>query len=191
MKATGPGQPLHLLLDIAEVLNEMRIPYAVIGALAVSFHGIPRATNDADALVWLKPMDKTETDLVQRLTQKGYRIESRSSDDQDPVAGVVSVEDRHRNRVDLLLGIRGMDPDAADRAASGTFLNSTLRFISLEDLIAMKVFAGGHRDLEDVKGILQVSREHLNAALLRRLATRYGADVSTKIEEMLEHIPGA
>ena len=185
MKVTGPGQPVHLLLDIADLLNELHIPYAVVGALAVSFHGIPRATNDADTLIWLSEAGKTEKDLAGRLTQDGYRIENKYSDADDPVAGVVTVEDKHHNRVDLLLGIRGMDPGAPARATLATFLGSPLRFIGLEDLVAMKVFAGGIRDLSDVKGILQVSGEHLNVALLRELAARYGADVSTTVEEML------
>jgi hypothetical protein len=173
-------------LDIADLLNELRIPYAVVGALAVSFHGIPRATNDADTVIWLKESGKTEKDLSQRLTQEGYRIERRSADADDPVAGVVSVEDKHENRVDLLLGIRGMDPHAPARATLGKFLDSSLRFIGVEDLVAMKVFAGGHRDLEDVKGILQVSGRHLNVVLLRQLASLYGADVLEKLEEMLK-----
>ena len=107
-RVTGPGQPVHLLLDIADLLNEFRIPYAVVGALAVSFHGIPRATNDADTVIWLKESGQTEKDLANRLTRDGYRVESRSADADDPVAGVVTVEDKHHNRVDLLRGIRGM-----------------------------------------------------------------------------------
>jgi len=46
-------------------------------------------------------------------------------------------------------------------------------------------FAGGHRDLEDVKGILQLSGRHLNVVLLRQLASRYGAGVLEKLDEML------
>jgi hypothetical protein len=182
VRVTGPGQPVHFLLDIADLLNDLRIPYAVVGAFAVSFHGIPRATNDADTVIWLKESGKTEKDLSQRLTQEGYRVESRSAEADDPVAGVVAVEDKHDNRVDLLLGIRGMEPNAPARA---TVLDSSLRFIGLEDLVAMKVFAGGHRDLEDVNGILQVSGRHLNVVLLRQLAARYGAEVLARVEEIL------
>jgi hypothetical protein len=185
VRVTGPGQPVHFLLDIADLLNDLRIPYAVVGAFAVSFHGIPRATNDADTVIWLKESGKTEKDLSQRLTQEGYRVESRSAEADDPVAGVVAVEDKHDNRVDLLLGIRGMEPNAPARATVGKFLDSSLRFIGLEDLVAMKVFAGGHRDLEDVNGILQVSGRHLNVVLLRQLAARYGAEVLARVEEIL------
>jgi hypothetical protein len=32
--------------------------------------------------------------------------------------------------------------------------------IGVEDLIAMKLFAGGIQDIEDVRGILDVSRDH-------------------------------
>jgi predicted nucleotidyltransferase len=186
VRVTGPGQPVHFLLDIADLLNELRIPYVVVGALAVSFYGIPRATNDADTLIWLRESDLTEKDLTNRLLRDEYRVERRIAELDDPVAGVVVVEEKHQNRVDLLLGIRGMDPGALARATAGEFLNSSLQFIGLEDLIAMKVFAGGVRDIEDVKGILQVSGTHLNVDLLRELASRYGAEVLGKLEEMLK-----
>ncbi len=54
MGTTGPGQPGHLLLDLVDILDELAIPYALIGAFAVSFHGVPRYTADADAMIWLK-----------------------------------------------------------------------------------------------------------------------------------------
>jgi hypothetical protein len=51
MSATGPGQSLLLLLDVVALLDEQRIAYCVVGALAASVYGTVRATTDADALV--------------------------------------------------------------------------------------------------------------------------------------------
>jgi hypothetical protein len=43
MRATGTGQLAHLLLDVVDLLTQFGIPYAVVGALAVSFHDrLPR-----------------------------------------------------------------------------------------------------------------------------------------------------
>lgn len=58
-----------------------------------------------------------------------------------------------------------------------------------EDLIGMKIFAGGTQDLTDVRGILHVSRERLNPDLLRQVARRYGADVARTLDELLEELP--
>ena len=54
-----------------------------------------------------------------------------------------------------------------------------------QDLVALKIFAGGPQDMEDVNGILQVSRENIDRALLRRIAGHYGADVRKKVDVLL------
>src|SRR5688572_30597423 len=134
MRVTGPGQSANLLLDVIDILAELGIPYAVIGALAVSFHGIPRSTNDADAAIWLKGTGKTEADLTRKLGASGYRALLRLGDSDDPVSGVVAVEDRHANQLDLIVGIRGMDPDTPRRSIEAPLSGTSIKMISPEDL---------------------------------------------------------
>jgi hypothetical protein len=74
-------------------------------------------------------------------------------DIDDPISGAIIVKDRHGNRADLLLGVRGMDLDPVSRCVSASLLDSSIRIIAAEDLIAMKIFAGGLQDLDDVRGI--------------------------------------
>ena len=50
----------------------------------------------------------------------------------------------------------------------------------------MKLFAGEIQDFEDVRGILQVSGNHLDLPPLRRLARRYGVEVDRKLDAILE-----
>ena len=109
MRTTGPGQPAHLLLDVVDLLTELDIPYAVVGAFAVSFYGVPRSTRDADATIWLKDTGKTEHDLTNHLLAAGYRAQLKRGDIDDPIVGVVLVQDEHENQTDLLLGVRGID----------------------------------------------------------------------------------
>lgn len=189
MRPTGPGQPAHLLLDVVDILNELAIPYAMVGALAVSYHGLPRHTNDADATVWLSGTGMTPKDLTDRLRSSGYRVTFNRGDIDDPVAAAMIVEDEHPNRIDLLLGVRGMDPEAVTRCISSLLLDSSIRIIGAEDLVAMKIFACGFQDLEDARGILQVSREGLNLDLLRKLSRRYGPAVADRLEELLHENP--
>jgi hypothetical protein len=185
MRTTGPGQPSHLLLDALELLSKLRVPYAIIGAFAVAFYGVPRYTDDADAAVWLGGTEITGRDLVERLSDLGYRAELRRGDPDDPISAIILIEDQFENRVDLILGIRGMDSKAVDRCTSGQLLDCAVRILGAEDLITMKLFAGGIQDLEDVRGILQVSSEILNVDLMRKLALNYGAAVETKLDELL------
>jgi hypothetical protein len=43
------------LLELAGALEDCRLPYALIGGLAVSLSGEPRATLDVDVSVWAAP----------------------------------------------------------------------------------------------------------------------------------------
>jgi hypothetical protein len=185
MKPSGPGQSSQLLLHSVGFLVDMKIPYVVVGALAVSFHGVPRSTNDADAAIWLSGTGKTESDLVVRIEADGLQVAVRHGDAEDPVSGVVVIKDQYQNTIDLILGVRGLDADAANRAITAPLLGSAVNIMAAEDLIPMKLFAGGVRDLADVKGILQVSGQQLDMDLTRKLARRYGAEVEQKLNQLI------
>jgi hypothetical protein len=68
-----------------------------------------------------------------------------------------------------------MDADVFSRCISLKMFGSELEVFGAEDLIAMKIFAGGPRDLADVGGILEVSGDRLNIPLLKKLTRRYGS----------------
>ena len=189
MRTTGPDQPAQFLLDVVDVLIECGVPYALVGALAASYYGIPRSTTDADALIWLGRAGMNGQDLVTRFEGVGYRAQLNRADIDDPVLGAIIVKDEHENTVDLLFGVRHSDPDAVQRCVSAPLLDSSIRIIAAEDLIPMKIFAGGFQDLEDVKGILQVSGKLLNLDLLRRIASRYGPDIVRNLEDLLKEFP--
>ena len=48
------ADPLVVVAKLADVFDELRIPYLVGGSLASSVYGIPRATNDVDLLADVK-----------------------------------------------------------------------------------------------------------------------------------------
>src|SRR5262245_24782943 len=137
-------------------------------------------------MVWLQGTGKSEHDLKDRLVTSGYQVKLRHGDPEDPISRSLVVEDQHDNRVDLLMGVRGMDPEASGRCVSVSPLDSSVCIIAVEDLIPMKISAGGIQDLEDVRGILQVSGTLLNLDLLRKLAAKYGAAVARRLEALLK-----
>lgn len=190
MRTTGPAQPAQFLLDVVDLLSELGIRYAVVGAFAAAYYGVPRATVDADTVVWLQGSGKSDRDVKNHLLARGCNVELKRGDIEDPILKSLVVKDKHENRMDILLGVRGMDPQARDRCVSGSLLGSSIRIIGAEDLIAMKMFAGGFQDLEDVRGILHVSGTLLNIELLRQIAARYSPEVTRRLEELLkEHAP--
>ncbi len=183
MRARAPGESALLLVDVADILQRRKIDYAVIGALAASIHGVIRASMDADVL--LAAGQQQASDLQGDLREAGLRTDLVRGDADDPIPGMLKVSDEHENRVDLLLGLRGLDPQAFARGLDVPFQGSTLRFIGLEDFIAMKAFAGGPLDLLDAQRAIDGAGNSLDVDLLRRLTAGYGRDASRELEKML------
>lgn len=185
MTTDAPGQSPQLFLQVVRVLDQNRVPYAAIGALAAAFFGVVRASLDADAVISLGQSRTTLDELLAALRSDGLSATVREGDESDPLVGVIAVEDAHHNRVDIILGIRGMDPAAFSRTLPAPLLGSSIRMIGIDDFIAMKIFAGGPRDIEDVRGVLKVSRELVNRDLVQRLSARYGSREHTLLESLL------
>ncbi len=186
MKVTGPGQSPLLLLNIIAELNKAKIPYAIVGAFAASFYGLVRASLDADAAIFSQGKEKNLEELLVRIEKKCMKVTSRRGDGEDPIRRVINIEDEFQNRVDLLIGIRGMGEDAADRTITASFVKSKIKIIGVEDFIAMKLFAGGPVDMQDVTGVLQVSVDIIDVPLLKQLARGYGKKESAMLEKILK-----
>ena len=76
--------------------------------MAAAVHGVVRASLDAHAVVLLQVREAHV--LRQSLIEEGYDATLRTGDVDDPIPGLLEIKDRHGNRVDLQLGLRGMDP---------------------------------------------------------------------------------
>jgi hypothetical protein len=109
----------------------------------------------------------------------------RRGDADDPIPALLSVNDRHDNRVDLLAGLRGLDRLALSRSITVDFLGSSLRIIGREDFIAMKCFAGGPQDITDAVQALKIVSQPLDLALLRRATRRFGRPAADVLEKLL------
>jgi len=183
MRTTGSGQSALLLLDVVDSLVVQNVDYAVIGAMAASVYGVVRASMDADILL---SIDTQKAKHLERLFEAaGLHTELTDGDFEDPIPGLLKVIDSFGNRVDLLLGLRGLEPQSFSRLVEVPFHGSTLKFIGLEDFIAMKVFAGGPMDLIDATRAISAGRNSLDLELVRRLAERYGRDASECLDRLL------
>lgn len=183
MRTRGPGQSALLLMDVAAVLKKERIAYAVIGALAASVHGTIRATTDADALISASLSKLRSLDRV--FEKAGFTTELRRGEAEDPIPAMLMLGDAHGNRVDLLAGLRGLDPEALSRSITVPFLGGHLSIIGREDFIAMKCFAGGPQDLGDAREALKTAAGPVDLDLLRRITRRFGRPAADALEEVL------
>ncbi len=185
MKPKGKGQSVLLLLDIIDILLKKKVPYAVIGAFAASFYGVIRASLDADAIISLAASTINANELTRIFQKSGLRSVYRQGDSEDPLSGVIRIRDKYDNQVDLITGIKGMREDVFGRTITVSFLKRKICLIGIEDFIAMKIFSGSPKDIDDAKGALKISRQNIDIALLRKLAQRYGKREVKALEFLL------
>jgi hypothetical protein len=87
------GSSPRLLNDIGKVLDGKRVRWATIGALAVAYHGMYRASLDADALISMRGADLDLDGLAETLRAKGLTVDVRMGDEGDPLGFVVRITD--------------------------------------------------------------------------------------------------
>ena len=183
MRTKRAGQSALLLLDAVEVLQREKIDYAVIGAFALSAHGIVRASTDVDVLLFTTPQHLTK--LRTRFQRAGFGTELRHGETDDPIPALLILSDAHNNHVDLLSGLRGMDPAIFSRTIEVPFMGANLRIVGREDFIAMECFAGGPQDILDAQSAYRSAQGPVDLDLLRRVARRFGRDAADDLERVL------
>lgn len=183
MRTQHAGQSAILFLDVVEILQRENVDYAVIGAFALSVHGTIRGTMDVDAVVYAPP--RQLANLQATFDSAGFRTELRRGDPDDPIPAMLVLRDDHENQVDLLGGLRGLDPGVFSRTIDIPLMGVTLRIVGREDFIAMKCFAGGPQDLIDARSAYRSAQGPIDLDLLRTVTRRFGRAAADKLEEVL------
>ncbi|MGA9852118.1 MAG: DUF6036 family nucleotidyltransferase [Gammaproteobacteria bacterium] len=183
MRTSKGGQSALLLLDVVEILRREKVDYAVIGAFALTVLGVVRATTDVDALLFTKPGRLAK--LEKPFKQAGFDTELRTAEADDPVSGMLVLSDDFGNHVELLGGLRNMDPEIFSRTLEVEFRDEKLRIVGREDFIAMKCFAGGPQDFLDARSAYQAASGPLDLDLLRTVTRRFGREAADRLEEIL------
>jgi hypothetical protein len=157
--------PLHGLAPIKEILDRLEIPHALIGGWAVITWGFIRASEDFDLLIDLRPSLRKK--LLSEL-ETSFNAEWRPAGEDDPVAGMIRAtpKDQTIYPTDMLLASGSSDREALRRALSIDFDGLSLLVAAPEDVIAMKLSAGGGQDYEDVKRLLDVAADGIDEKLL-------------------------
>jgi predicted nucleotidyltransferase len=181
-----PESSPQLLDGIGRLLDGKHVRWATIGALAVAYHGLYRASLDADALISLKGADLDLEGLAGILRGRGLSVDVRMGEEGDPLGFVLRITDGRSNQVDLIGGILRLDPDFFQRSTEDEFDGMRFRMASPEDLIALKVYAGGPKDIEDAKGVIEVQEAGIDNELLIRLCKRFGADSEARCRKLLD-----
>jgi len=150
----GQGRVQKTLLGITRRLNELNVPYAVAGGMALFAHGFRRFTEDVDILVTQEGLDR----LHEALDGRGYlRPFAASKNLRDTETGV---------KIEFLLtgGFPGdgkPKPVAFPEPDAVATLIGDVRCLSLPTLVELKLASGmtapGRlKDLADVQELIRM-----------------------------------
>lgn len=181
--------PLKAAAEVARFLDMRRVPYFVIGGIALQYWGEPRLTRDVDITV-LVASERLESFVEEVLLTFAPRLpQAREFALQNRV---LLVQTEEGVPADISLGIPGYEEHALKRAIIMEIPEAgSLRIASAEDLIIHKCVAGRARDVEDVESILIRQRLNLDTSYIRKWLEEFAGVVETHnplglFEEALE-----
>jgi len=135
--------------DLLELFNAQRVEYVIVGAHALAFHGVIRATKDI--ALYVRPTHPNAQRVLAALDAFGFggtglKAEDFEKPDQIIQLGFAPV------RIDLITSIAGVPWDqAAGGQCPGEYGGTSVPFLGRADLIANKKAAGRLQDLADVE----------------------------------------
>ena len=137
--------------DLLVCLGQEGVEYVLVGAYALAFHGVPRATGDIDVLVRPTPANAERT--WRALRAFGAPLASAGVEPQDfALPDIVYQIGLPPRRVDILTSISGVSFEEAWESRETADLDGTpVYFLGRQALIANKRATGRLKDLADVE----------------------------------------
>jgi len=140
------------LIRLTEKLNEHKLPYAVIGGLAVAYHATARATDDLDFLFLARDVGKVR----EVMHELGYLFESVPWTFQNTKLTVhrfSRFDGEQHMIVDVMISDEDRYANIVDRAVVAQTAAGPIRFAAKEDLIWLKKFRNSKQDQADIEAI--------------------------------------
>jgi hypothetical protein len=164
------------LIEVIDALDELKIPYMLIGGLAVAQWNVPRSTLDIDVSVWVEP-DRWEA-VVQALS---VRFAPKTA---DPLAfvretHVLPAITSQGIPVDIVFAMWPMEREAIEHGVTQEFEGRQLRVTPLEYLLFLKFTSDREKDFDDAARLYRRHRGKFDEAWLR--------DRLTEVADALGH----
>lgn len=168
-----PDGILVQLLATHEALESAGVSHGLIGGWAVIAWGRVRATRDVD---WLAEIPLSRKREILALLAAFGEPDWREAGEDDPVAGLIRVvpTTEHGAVTDVLLARAGADLEALGRCVPVEIAGRSLPTVRPEDIVAMKLQAGGGLDYDDARAILAAQSDKIDKALLMAACRRRG-----------------
>jgi hypothetical protein len=145
---------LHAAEDVVVILRQHHVDAVVIGAVALAAFHYVRYTEDID--LGVNADLATLRTIADSLRRAGYKVELREPDATDPLGGVIDVSGPFG--LVQVVSFAGRFPavvdDAVRLASAVVRVGSPLRLVPVPQLIALKLYAGGHKSKADIVELL-------------------------------------
>lgn len=165
VRDAAPDAPFRNIERVLAVLRGLELPHALIGGWAVIVWGYLRTSEDIDLLIELPASRRRE--LIAALGED-YEAEWLAGGQDDPIPGLLRARPRSAEYFPVdLIPVRGRaDRGTLSRAVRVAVEGISIPVVAPEDLIAMKLEAGGGQDYEDARRLLEVVKGGLDEARL-------------------------
>lgn len=145
-----------MIADFRDVLAELlaaQARFLVVGAHALSAHGVPRATVDLD--LWVEPESTNAKRVYVALAKFGAPLDTLGVTSQDFVTpNMVSQFGVPPHRIDILTSISGVEFGAAwEERTEAEIEGVRVPIIGLQSFIANKRASGRKKDLADLESL--------------------------------------
>ena len=153
--------------------------YTLVGALAVSAHARPRATKDIDFLV-SEGKDFFFKLFPEILKRKGYELKVFRGGIDDPINGLIRIYDRESGTelADIIPVIWNWQEEIVSAAEKIKVFDTSIPVARIEDLIVLKLKAGGPQYLLDAEELIKAAKISKKADFGRIKALAHRAKIS-------------
>jgi hypothetical protein len=194
--ANSPLYPLESAIkSLLAWFRAERINGMIIGGVAASLLGRPRATRDVDALVWLDDLDDW-----------GYLVSSSRTHGFEPrISDPVGFAQRSRVLllrhvsseidIDVAIGALSFEEEAVMNAVDAKLGTLQVRIPRPEDLVIMKAIAHRPRDAADIEAVLE-AHPNIDRSRIREYVEEFAklldqSDLLSDLDLLLKRVPGA
>ncbi len=141
--------------NLLRLLNEHKVRFVIIGAMAFPVHGYSRVTLDTD--IFIAPNKSNATRCLRALKKFGYDVSDITV--KDLLTKKILIR-QYLVEVDIHPFVAGVNfEDVWKNRISDKIGKTKVYFASLDDLIKMKKAVRRPKDREDLKVLLELKRQ--------------------------------
>ncbi len=168
---------------MAQLLTDCGVDYCLIGGLAVVVHGYVRATKDIDFFIdGLYDRER----LLEKSATLGLKLHEKDRELAEEGLLFLRPQTKLGFQVDLLSIESSFEQKLVSRAETHVMEQGSIKVITLEDLIALKLSVGRPQDDADAEALIDLRKEELDMHKLQAAASALNAD--SKLAIFLDEI---